>query len=56
MTLHWFYYNFSTMCMRDDLVFCSLIMFMIDEIYADQNIKSFLANHFNHVDKFVFLP
>ena len=40
--------------MRDNLTFCSFIMFMIEVIYADQNIKDLLVNHwFNHVGRFL---
>ena len=38
LTLNLFYYNFST---TSDLAFCSLIMFIIEVIYADKNIKKF---------------
>ena len=50
VTLNLFYYNFFSICVRDDLAFCSLIMFMIEVIYADKNITNLLADRcFNHV-------
>ena len=56
-TSNMFYYTFSTICARDNLTFCSLIMFMIEIIYAVKNIKNLLTNHcFNHVAKFLTLP
>ena len=45
LTLNLFCCNFSTICVRDDPAFCSLIMFMIEVNFADKNIRNMSANH-----------
>ena len=36
LTLNLFYFDFSAVCVRDDFAFCSLIMLVIEVIYADK--------------------
>ena len=57
LTLNLFYYNFFIIYVRDDLAFCSLIMFIMEVTHADKIIKHSLANdRFNHVGKFLTAP